>query len=374
MSIHRIAWMPGDGIGPDVLEAAGLALDAVGFERETVPVDVGWDCWCREGDPLPPRSLRALADCDAALFGAVTSKPADAAERELAPELRGTGLAYRSPIVRLRQEFGLAVNLRPAKALPGNPLNARDDIDLVVFRENTEDLYAGLEFRPAPDALRAALADHPRWAPFAGLAPEDVALSLRVTTRPASERIARAAFAYAAKSGRRSVTVAEKPNVLRETSGLMVAVTREVAAEYPGVELREANVDALAMDLVRAPHEHDVVLSTNLFGDVLSDLAAQLVGGLGFAPSANLGDSFALFEPIHGSAPDLAGTGRANPIGMLQSAALMLEHLGEDARASRLSAAIADTVAAGDVRTPDMGGDHTTMDLAAEVARRIEAR
>lgn len=374
MSKHRIAWMPGDGIGPDVMGAAALALDAVGFEREVVPVDVGWACWCREGDPLPPRSILALAGCDAALFGAVTSKPADAAERELAPELRGTGLAYRSPIVRLRQEFGLAVNLRPAKALPGNPLNARDDVDLVVFRENTEDLYAGLEFRPAPDALRAALADHPRWAPFADLAPEDVALSLRVTTRPACERIARAAFAYAAKTGRRSVTVAEKPNVLRETSGLMVAVTRAVAAEYPDVELREANVDALAMDLVRAPQDHDVIVSTNLFGDVLSDLAAQLVGGLGFAPSANLGETFALFEPIHGSAPDLAGTGRANPIGMLQSAALMLEHLGEDARAARLAAAIAETVAAGEVRTPDMGGDDTTMDLAADVARRIEAR
>jgi isocitrate/isopropylmalate dehydrogenase len=371
MARHRIAWMPGDGIGRDVIEAARLALDALGLDYEAVPVDVGWDCWCREGDPLPARSIERLRELPVALFGAITSKPAAEAEAELASELRGRGLVYRSPIVRLRQEFQLAVNLRPAKAIPNNPLNARDDIDLVVFRENTEDLYAGLEYHPVPDNLRAVLSEHPRWAPFADVLADEVALSLRVTTRAGCTRILRAAFDHARRHARKRVTVVEKPNVLRETSGLMVRVARELAADYPELELREANVDAFAMELVRAPQEQDVVVSTNLFGDIVSDLAAQLVGGLGCAPSANLGADFALFEPIHGSAPDLAGTGRANPIGMLASTVMMLDHLEEATAARRLEVALTETVAAGTVRTPDMGGSHTTLEMAAEVARRI---
>lgn len=371
MARHRIAWMPGDGIGRDVIEAARLALEALGVDFEAVPVDVGWDCWRREGDPLPQRSIAALRELPAALFGAITSKPAAEAEAELAPELRGRGLVYRSPIVRLRQEFQLAVNLRPAKAIPGNPLNARDDIDILVFRENTEDLYAGLEYHPLPDPLRAVLAEHPRWAPFADCAADDIALSLRVTTRAGCTRILRAAFEHARHHGRRRVTVVEKPNVLRETSGMMVRLARGLSAEYPELELREANVDAFAMELVRAPQEQDVIVSTNLFGDIVSDLAAQLVGGLGCAPSANLGADFALFEPIHGSAPDLAGTGRANPIGMLASTVMLLEHLGESASARRLERAVRETVAAREILTPDMGGSHTTSQVAAEVARRI---
>ena len=371
MARHRIAWMPGDGIGRDVIEAARLALDALGVDYEAVPVDVGWDYWCREGDPLPERSIALLRELPAALFGAITSKPAAEAEAELSPELRGRGLVYRSPIVRLRQEFRLAVNLRPARSIPGNPLNARDDIDILVFRENTEDLYAGLEYHPLPDPLREVLTAHPRWKPFAGLSADDVALSLRVTTRPGCTRILRAAFEHARRSGRKRVTVVEKPNVLRETSGMMVRIARELAAEYPELELREANVDAFAMELVRAPQDQDVVVSTNLFGDIVSDLAAQLVGGLGCAPSANIGADFALFEPIHGSAPDLAGTGRANPIGMLCSTTLLLEHLGEAGAAERLERAVHETVAAGETLTPDMGGKHTTSQVAAEVARRI---
>lgn len=371
MARHRIAWMPGDGIGKDVIEAARLALDAVGLDYEAVPVDVGWDCWCREGDPLPQRSVDALRELPVALFGAITSKPAAEAQAELAPDLRGRGFAYRSPIVRLRQEFQLAVNLRPAKSIPGNPLNARDDIDLVVFRENTEDLYAGLEYHPLPDALRAVLDEHPRWSPFSALPADDVALTLRVTTRAGCTRILRAAFDYARRTNRRCVTVVEKPNVLRETSGMMLRIARALALEYPELELREANVDAFAMELVRAPQKQDVVVSTNLFGDILSDLAAQLVGGLGCAPSANLGSRFALFEPIHGSAPDLAGTGKANPIGMLCSTVMMLDHIAESTAARRLENAVIETVAAREICTPDMGGSHTTMETAAEVARRI---
>lgn len=375
MTRYQIAWMPGDGIGPDVLDAAWLVLDALELDADYVPADVGWDLWCREGDALPARTLETLEGVDAALFGAITSKPEPEAQAELAPELRGRGLVYRSPIVRLRQHFGLATCLRPAKAFPGNPLGLRDDVDLVVFRQNTEGLYAGVEYDALPDDLAAVLAKHPRWAPFAEVPPEDVAITLRVTTREACRSLLRAAFEHAARHGRPSVTVVEKPNVLRATSGLMVATAREVAADYPGIELCEMNVDAMAMELVREPGRHGVIAASNLFGDVLSDLAAQLVGGPGFAPSANLGADpergLAVFEPTHGSAPDLAGTGRANPIAALLAAGLMLDWLGEGAAARRLEAAVAGTIAAGRVRTPDAGGTSTTREVAAEVARRL---
>lgn len=372
MAKYRIAIMPGDGIGRDVMEAALIVLDHLGLDADYVPADIGWEFWCREGDPLPPRTLDILRTCHCALFGAVTSKPKEEAEAELALELQGKGLVYRSPIVRLRQLFDLYVNLRPCKAYRGNPLNYRDNIDLVVFRENTEDLYAGVEFFPVPAAVRSVLEQHsPSMAAFEGISNDEMAISCRIVTRRGCRRIVRRAFEYAQRRGYPTVTVVEKPNVLRETSGMMIREARALATEYPQIALREVNVDAMTMWLLKSPQDYGILVTTNMFGDIISDLAAQLVGGLGFAPSGNIGDHFAIFEPTHGSAPRYAGLYRVNPIAMLLAVKMMLDWLGEGALAENLERAVADVIADGRVRTYDMGGDASTLDVARAVAERL---
>jgi isocitrate/isopropylmalate dehydrogenase len=372
MAKYRIAWMPGDGIGQDVMEAARIVLDKLSLDAEYPPADIGWEFWRAEGDALPQRTIDLLKTCHCALFGAITSKPKEEAAAELAPGLQGKGLTYRSPIVRLRQLFDLYVNLRPCKAYPGNPLNYREGIDLVVFRENTEDLYAGVEFHPLPPDVRAALeARSPAMGAFKNDASEDIALSCRILTRRGSRRIVRAAFEYAKKHGYPGVTLVEKPNVVRETSGLITREARRIAAEFPGLPLWEANVDAMAMWLIKNPLEYGVIVTTNMFGDILSDLAAQLVGGLGFASSGNIGDGFAVFEPTHGSAPKYAGQHKVNPVATFLAAKLMLEWLGEAEKAAALEKAVAGVIAAGDVRTYDMGGGSGTLDVARAVAERL---
>lgn len=374
MAKHKVAWMPGDGVGNDVMEAARIVLDALKFDAEYVPADIGWEFWRTEANPLPDRTIDILKQCDCALFGAITSKPKEEAENELIPELQGKGHVYSSPIVGLRQTFNLHTNLRPCKAFPGNPLNYRDDIDLVVFRENTEGLYAGVEFHPVPDAVRKSLeGNHPKMNKFAGVDSEDMALSIRIFTRKACQSIVRQAFEYAKKHGYKSVTVVEKPNVIRETSGLMVREARKIAKEYDGIELRETNVDAMCMWLVKNPQDYGVLASSNMFGDIISDLCAQLVGGLGFASSGNIGDTFAVFEPTHGSAPKYAGTYKVNPMAMLLTTKLMFDWLGELEMAEKLENAIAEVIEEAKVRTYDMGGTSTSLEVAEEVARKATA-
>ncbi len=372
MAKYRIAWLPGDGVGNDVMEAARIVLDEIGLDAEYVPGDVGWEFWKKEGNPLPERTIEVLKNTDCCLFGAITSKPKEEAARELSPELQGKGLVYFSPIVRIRQEFNLRTNMRPCRAYKGNPLNYRDDIDLVVFRENTEGLYSGVEFHPVPKGLKELLLDqHPKMARFRDIREGDLALSCRIFTRQACQNIVRDAFDYAQKYGRKSVTVVEKPNVIRETSGLMVREARKIAAEYPDIELWETNVDAMCMWLLKNPQDYSVLVSSNMFGDIISDLAAQLVGGLGFASSANIGDGYALFEPTHGSAPKYAGKYKVNPMAMLLAVKLMLNWLEETEKAQRLEDSIARVIREGKVRTYDMGGNSSTLDVAEEVARRM---
>ena len=372
MAKYRIAWMPGDGIGKDVMDAARIVLDAIALDADYVPADIGWEFWCQEGDALPQRTIDALGGCDCALFAAITSKPKAEAEAELVPALQGTGLVYRSPIFRLRQHFDLYMNLRPCRALKGNPLNFRDDIDLVVFRENTQGLYAGVEFHPLPEVVRGALeAESANMGVFEDVAGEDIALSCRIFTREGCRRIVQRAFDYARDFGYQTVTLVEKPNVLRETSGLMVREARKIAAGFPGIELWETNVDAMAMWLVKNPQDYGVLVASNMFGDIMSDLAAQLVGGLGFAASGNIGDSFAVFEPTHGSAPKYAGQYKVNPTAMLLAIKLMLDWLHETALASSLQRAISDVIAEGKVRTYDLGGESGTLDVARAVAERL---
>jgi 3-isopropylmalate dehydrogenase len=360
MRKYRIAWLPGDGIGPEVCEAARVVLDAVGFEAEYLPGDIGWEFWCKEGDALPPRTVKLLAETDCAFFGAITSKPAKDAVRELAPELRDRGLTYRSPIVRMRQMLDLYICLRPCRAFPGNPLNYRENIDLVVFRENTEGMYIGVEFPKVPEEFRVV--------PAMAKLPADAAISIRSVTYNSSRRIVEAAFEYAVKHGRRKVTAVHKANVLRATCGVFLEAAKEVAARYPQIQFDTANVDAMCMWLLKNPLSYEVIATTNLFGDILSDLCAQMVGGMGFAYSGNIGEKYAVFEPTHGSAPKYAGQYRVNPLASILAAGMMLEWLGETEKAGEIERAVSEIVAKGMPRTYDMGGQAGTMDIAHAVA------
>jgi len=365
---YKIATLPGDGVGGDVLNAARGVLDAVGFEADYIHGDIGWEFWCTEGNPLPERTIDILRETDCALFGAITSKPKDEAAAELVPELQGKGLVYSSPIVGLRQLFNLHTNLRPCKAYEGNPLNLRDDIDLVVFRENTEGLYSGVEWHPVPDDVRAAFMTHPKMKRFESVAGEDLAISTRIFSRNGCRAVLRDAFEYASKHGYPTVTVVEKPNVIRETSGLMVREARAMVKEYPGIELWETNIDAMCMWLVKNPQDYGVLVSSNMFGDIISDLAAQIVGGLGFACAGNIGDDYAVFEPTHGSAPKYVGQNKVNPIATIRSAKMMLDHLGEPEMATKIENAVTQVIAERRIRTYDMGGPSTTSDMAEAIA------
>lgn len=371
MPKYKIAVLPGDGVGKEVIEAAMIVLEKMNLDAEYVEGDIGWEFWCREGNPLPDRTIELLKGTDVCLFGAITSKPKEDAFEELDPDLRDKGYSYFSPIVRLRQEFDLYTNLRPCKAYPGNPLNYRDDIDLVIFRENTEGMYAGVEFHPLPDEVRSALLLHPKMKRFRDVPAKEIALSTRIMTKKACTRICLRAFEYARKNKRRSVTIVEKPNVLRETGGFILDIARKMSGEYPDIAFWEANVDAMAMWLVKNPQDYDVLVAENLFGDIISDLAAQLVGGLGFACSGNIGDDYAVFEPTHGSAPKYTGLYKVNPTAMLLATKMMLDWLGEKEKAGLLEDAIAAVIREGKVRTYDLGGSSTALDVANAVAERL---
>ncbi len=368
MAKHKIGWMPGDGVGNEVMDAAKTVLDAVGLDADYIPLDIGWEYWCKEGDALPERTVEGLKACDAALFGAITSKPKAEAQAELAPELQGKGLTYRSPIVRMRQLFDLYSNQRPCKAFAGNPLNYQDGIDLVVFRENTEGMYGGVEWHPVEGPIREALETHPNFARFASVPPEEMAFSSRIITWNGATRIIRAAFEYAQEHGYPTVTVVEKPNVLRETSGMMMDAARAVAKEFPDIELWDTNIDAMVMWLVKNPQDYGVIATSNLFGDVLSDLCAQLVGGLGFASAGNIGKDVAVFEPTHGSAPKYDGQDKVNPIACILAAKMMLDFLGEKEMATAVNEAVAKVIVDGQVRTYDMGGSAKCSEMGRAIA------
>ena len=384
MSKYSIAWMPGDGIGNDVMEATRIVLDAMKLDAEYIHCDIGWDFWCKEGNPLPDRSIKVLQNTTCGLFGAITSKPQDEAKDELIPELKGKGLVYFSPIVKLRQMFNLHTNMRPCKTYEGNPLNYRGQrlnnpegkdvlIDQVVFRENTEGMYGGVEFYPLPEPVYTALCANPKMKPWKDKGLENVALSTRIVSVQGCTSICRQAFEFAKKTGRKRVTLVEKPNVLRETGGLMTRIFRKIGEEYKadGIWADEANIDAICMWMFKNPQDYSVLVAENMFGDIVSDLCAGLVGGLGFAPSANLGDKYAVFEPTHDSAPKYAGQYKVNPHAMLLTAKMMLDWLKESDKAARLESAVARVIKEGKVRTYDMGGKDSTLDVAKEVARYV---
>jgi 3-isopropylmalate dehydrogenase len=366
MAKYTVVKMPGDGIGKVVLPEALRVLDAVGFDAEYVYADIGWDCWVNDGNPLPEKTIELLSEHKLGLFGAITSKPKTQAAKELRPELQDKGYVYYSPIVGLRQRFNLDVCIRPCRSFPGNPLNfirqtagggyEEPNVDAVIFRQNTEGLYAGLEWTNPPDVVRNALATHVKFKTFESVASEDIAISTRVFTRNACRRIVTAAFEYAKKHGYPSVTICEKPNVLRETSGMLEEVAKEVHAGFQNIQLWSTNIDAQMMWLTKNPEDYSVIVAGNMFGDIVSDAFAGLVGGLGFACSANIGDEVAVFEPTHGSAPkyETLDPPIVNPIAMILSAAMMLDHVGETDMAEAVRGAIAAVVLEGKVRAYDM--------------------
>ncbi|GAB4127380.1 MAG: isocitrate/isopropylmalate dehydrogenase family protein [Ignavibacteriales bacterium] len=363
---RTIVAMPGDGIGKTVLPEAIRVLDAVGFEADYIHGDIGWDFWCTEGNALPQRTIDLLAKHKIGLFGAITSKPKDAADKELSPELHGKGYVYFSPIVGLRQKFNLDICIRPCKSFKGNPLNfiIRNNqggfdepmVDAVIFRQNTEGLYAGVEWTNPPKQVRDALETHPKMKFFSNVPSEDLAVSTRIISRNATRRIIRAAFEYARKFGYKNLTLCEKPNVLRETSGMMFKEAKIIAKDYPEIALWDTNIDAQMMWLTKNPENYGVIVAENMFGDIISDGFAGLVGGLGFACSANIGEEVAVFEPTHGSAPKYQELNPSivNPIAMILSACMMLDHIDEKEKADRIRNSIANVIEAGKVRTYDM--------------------
>jgi isocitrate dehydrogenase (NAD+) len=365
MAKYTVVTMPGDGIGKVVLPEALRVLGAVGFDAQYVHGDIGWEFWCKEGNALPERTLELLAKHKLALFGAITSKPKAKADKELAPALQGKGYTYFSPIVGLRQHFNLDICIRPCKSFRGNPLNfvrrkdgacEEPNVDVVVFRQNTECLYCGVEWTNPPDEVRKALETHPKMKAFKQVPSADLAISCRIFTRGACQRIVEEAFKYAKQFGYKSVTLCEKPNVIRETSGMMLTEAMKIQKNYPDIPLWENNIDAQMMWLTKNPEDFGVVVSGNMFGDIVSDGFAGLVGGLGFACSANIGKDVAIFEPTHGSAPKYENLRPSivNPIAMIMSAVMLLDYVGETQKARRVRNAIANVVDDGKVRTYDM--------------------
>ncbi len=365
MAKRTVVTMPGDGIGKPVLEEALRVLDAVGFEADYVHADIGWEFWVNEGNALPERTLKLLKEHRLGLFGAITSKPKDKAGAEISPALKDKGFVYYSPIVGLRQHFNLDLCIRPCRSFKGNPLNfirRKGDgfeepmVDVVIFRQNTEGLYAGVEWTDPPPNVREALGTHKKFARFADVKGDDLAVSTRIFTRQACNRIVREAFEYAKKFGYKSVTICEKPNVIRETSGMLEFEAKKVAGDFPGINLWSTNIDAQMMWLTKNPEDYGVIVAGNMFGDIVSDGFAGLVGGLGFANSANIGKDCAVFEPTHGSAPkyEKLDPPIVNPIAMVLSSCMMLDHIDETDKAKAIRDSIAKVIADGKVRSYDM--------------------
>jgi isocitrate dehydrogenase (NAD+) len=389
MPKYAVVTMPGDGIGNQVLPESLRVLKAVGFDADYIHADIGWDCWCDQGNALPDRTIELLTKHKLGLFGAITSKPNKAAQAELKPELQGKGYVYYSPIVTMRQKFNLDICQRPCVGFIGNPLNYirkrvdggfdEPQINTTIFRQGTEGMYAGIEWTNPPEIVRNALNSHPKFKAFANVAGPDIAVSCRVITRGAARRIVTAAFEYAKKKKFKGVTICEKPNVVRETSGMMEETAKEVQRSYPDIPLWSTNIDAQLMWLNKNPEDYNVIVASNLFGDILSDAFAGLVGGLGFAASGNIGDTVSVFEPTHGSAPKYAELNPpiVNPIAMILSAAMMVEHVGENDKAERIRNAVAAVVKEGKVRTYDMmripGGAKSISQGAASTAQMTDA-
>ena len=347
---HRVTIIPGDGIGPEVAAAARLVLDAADVDIEWVERPAGTAALEDYGELMPEETLDAIRAARVAIKGPITTP---------------VGTGFRSVNVALRQGLDLFAAVRPARALPGVRLR-HHGVDLVVIRENTEDLYAGIEYEegsPEAAALRAEL------EALAGYAlPADAGITVKPISVSGTRRIVRFAFEYARANGRKKITVGHKATVMRYSDGLFLKTAEEESRGYPDIAWEDRQIDHLTSRLAKDPSRFDILLLPNLYGDILSDLCAGLVGGLGLIPGANIGWEYAVFEPVHGSAPDIAGQGKANPIAMILSGAMMLRHIGEEMAAENVEWGVDEVLRRGEVRTPDLGGTSSTMKVAQEVA------
>jgi len=332
--MHKITLIKGDGIGPEIAEATIKIIEKTGVKITWEEAVAGQEAHKTEGDPLPEKTIASIRQNRLALKGPLTTQ---------------VGKGFRSINVALRQEFGLFANLRPVRSFSGVK-SLYQDLNLVVVRENTEDLYAGIERQVGADQAE----------------------SIKVITRKASEKIARFAFDYAIQQGRKKVTAIHKANIMKLSDGLFLESVRGIASGYSSIFFNDLIVDNAAMQLVLNPYQFDVIVAPNLYGDILSDLCAGLIGGLGLAPAANIGDEVSIFEPVHGSAPDLAGKKVANPTAMVLSAVLMLRQIGETDAADRIEKAIAAVIKKGRHTTPDLGGSSSTLEMADAVIAEVE--
>ncbi len=331
--IHKVTLLPGDGIGPEITKAMKTVLEATSVNIDWDELAAGEETIAMDNTPLPDKVLDSIRKNKTAIKGPITTP---------------VGSGFRSVNVSLRKQLDLYACIRPTKSIKGisTPF---ENIDLVVVRENTEDLYAGIE----------------------RMVDDDTAESIKLITRAASERISTAAFEYAKKYNRKKVTSITKANIMKYTDGLFFEASREVARRYPDIEYEERLIDAMCMLLVTKPHDFDILLTENLYGDILSDLCAGLIGGLGVAPGSNLGDEIAVFEPIHGSAPKHAGKQKVNPTALILSAVLMLRHLGETKAAEKVQKAVNAIISEGKDVTYDLGGSSTTQEMAEAIAGKI---
>ncbi|WP_018249223.1 isocitrate dehydrogenase (NAD(+)) [Orenia marismortui] len=332
--MYDVTLIPGDGIGPEITKSIREIIEVTGVKINWEIVNAGAGVMDEYGTPLPEEVLDSVRKNKVALKGPITTP---------------VGSGFRSVNVAIRQKLDLYTNLRPAKIMKGSPTKF-ENLDVVIFRENTEGLYAGIEHMVGDDAAE----------------------SIKIITRKASERIVKAAFEYAKKNGRQKVTAVHKANILKLSDGLFKSVAEEVAKDYPEIEFDNKIVDNMCMQLVQYPENYDVLVLPNLYGDIVSDLCAGLIGGLGLTPGANLNDELAVFEAVHGSAPDIAGQNKANPIALLLSSCMMLRHLNEEDAANAIETSVEEILEEGKVLTGDLGGSATTTEITAEIINKVK--
>ncbi len=333
----KICYINGDGVGPELMDLARKVLGVMA-DYEMVEAQAGYDCFKKVGTSIPDETIELAKNSDAILLSAVSSPPETAGE---------TMKDYKSAVITLRKQLDMYANVRPSKSYPGTGA-LKDNIDLTIVRENTEGLYAQIEWMEG-----------------------EAAYAKRVVTRKASERVIRFAFEYAKKHGKKKVTVVHKANALRKTCGFFLKIAQEISEEYPGIELEDVIVDAMAMRLIKHPQNFEVIVTTNLFGDILSDESAEVTGGLGLSPSMNYGDEHAMFEPTHGSAPKYTGMDVVNPVGMIRSVQMMFDYLGEAEKSKKLDEAVYKTIVERKKITKDLGGSAKTSEMVDEIIRNL---